>query len=444
MGQEIVYCSRCQVRIVGSDFEKGDAFRVGEQSACSRCAMDLLATAPLAVQQQILEQKKRVLDRKIAPPAPALSRGLTGSSTQVRQTTPAEGPSRTSIAVLAGIGLTLVLLVGMVVMSSKPPPAPAPAPKSAETGPSAHELAAQGALKVAISYAREHPGEFDEPARMFEKIASEYARTPAAGEAKRELEAIARRRREAVAAELATVLSRSREMAAGTEYQKAVDALEAARKKNADPLWTRPIDEKLKEYSDAMAKEFPGQRDRAVDARKRGAASELHLVRTQVERWGSARYKEELEAAILTVVPPIAAKEDGSLRLRVADATLQGNVKFRRTTGEWNIIQGWGSEKDYLEWTAAPRHAGPYTLKLNYACPKEMKTTPFGGQFSVSVAGGESKTFTVEYTADWGDFKTITFGTLTLPGSPCVISVRPVKIQHSLMSLHYLELVPAK
>jgi hypothetical protein len=54
MGQEILYCSRCQTRIVGGDFEKGDAYRVGEQVVCGKCGMDLLAKAPLEVQKQIL------------------------------------------------------------------------------------------------------------------------------------------------------------------------------------------------------------------------------------------------------------------------------------------------------------------------------------------------------------------------------------------------------
>ncbi len=32
MGQEILYCSKCQTRLVGADFEKGQAFRIAVTS----------------------------------------------------------------------------------------------------------------------------------------------------------------------------------------------------------------------------------------------------------------------------------------------------------------------------------------------------------------------------------------------------------------------------
>jgi len=57
MGQEIVYCCRCQNRIVGADFDKGDAYRVGDKSACGKCAMLMLPTVPFAEQQQILDRR---------------------------------------------------------------------------------------------------------------------------------------------------------------------------------------------------------------------------------------------------------------------------------------------------------------------------------------------------------------------------------------------------
>src|SRR5688500_18297593 len=140
MGQEILYCSRCQVRIVGTDFEKGDAYRVGEQVACNKCAMEMLATAPLAVQQQILDQKKRAVDRK-AGHAPPLSRGLTGSSTAMRTPLPVRPAtsSKGPLAALIGIGVMVAFLVIILLMSGgspTPPPAPAPAPKAAASGPS--------------------------------------------------------------------------------------------------------------------------------------------------------------------------------------------------------------------------------------------------------------------------------------------------------------------
>ncbi|HEX7898440.1 MAG TPA: hypothetical protein VF950_11815 [Planctomycetota bacterium] len=430
MGQEIVYCSRCQTRIVGADFDKGEAFRVDEGTACAKCAMGLLSTAPLAIQKQILDQKKRALDKKLQP-APTPRRPMPAVA--------APKPSRLPVAALAVMGLAVLLCAGLMLRSGG---SPAPAPPAAPAGPSERDLAAQGALKVAVSYAKDHPAELDEQAKIFGKITREYAGTPAGAEAKRQLEQVERRREEAKAVELAAVLTRAREMAAKERYQEAVDLLEGARK--SSPEAARPLNEKTKELTDAMAARFPALKERAVAARKSDAAAELQQVRDLVATWGSPRYKEELESALALAVPPIAAKKDGTLYLPVADAALRGSDKLRRTPGEWGATQSWHHVTDYVEWTAAPRAAGTYTIKLTYACPKvDNQGYKFGGDFAVAVAGGESKTFTVEHTAAWSEFKMITFGTLRLPATPCVITIRPVKVISSLMSLRNLQLVPA-
>lgn len=409
MGQEILYCGRCQVRIVGGDFEKGEAYRVGEQVACHKCAMEMLATAPLPIQQQILDQKKKALDRKTGS-LPAVSRGLTGSSTAVRTAKTAEGSKAPVAAIVGvGVGVALAIVIGAVVMSSgSTPPAPPPVkpvpPPAVAPGPPPKDFAAG---------------------------------------AKRELEAAERKRKELAGAEQTALLSRAREIGVNGEYQKAADLLAAARKNHPDADWTKPIDDRIQELEKTMASEFPALRDKAVDARKREGTAELSLIREKVARWGSARYTEELEKSLVDAFPPVTPK-GGVIKLALAEATLQGNNKFRRTTGEWKIIQNWIDEKDSLAWNVAPRQAGVYTIRMNYAVPKEMNGKPFGGEFEIAVAGGEAKQFTVEPTASWGEFKTIAYGTITLPATTCTITVRPVRIQHNLMSLHYIELVAPK
>ena len=445
MGQEIQYCSRCQVRIMGTDFEKGEAYRVGEQVACNTCAMGMLATAPLAVQQQILDQKKRAIDKKAAP-APSVSRGLAGSSTAMRTPVQPARSAKGPLAALVGIGAMVAFLLVILLKSGgspAPPPAPAPAPKVAAPGPSPQVIAAQGALQAAKSFARDNPTKIDEQTALFEKIVTDHARTPSADEARRELEAIARKRKEGVAAERTSLLSRAREMSGNGEYQKAADLLAGARKNHAEPEWTKPIDDRIQELEKTMAAEFPALRDKAVDARKRDGTAELQLMRDKVARWGSARYTEELEKALAEVFPPITPK-DGALKLWIAEATLQGNNKFSRTKGTWSVIQHWSHLNDYVEWSVLPPQAGTYTIKMNYALPKEMKGTLFGGEVEIAVAGGEKKQLVLESTASWADFKTITYGTLTLPATTCTVTIRPIKIVTSLMSLRFVELVPVK
>jgi hypothetical protein len=406
MGQEVLYCSTCQVRVVGGDFEKGEAYRVGDNVACRKCAMGMLATAPLPQQQQILDQRKKALDKKTGA-NPAVARGLTGSSTAVRTAKVAEAP-KLPLAVVAGIVAVLLIVLGILMMSGRTPPPPPPRPV---TPP---------------------PVVLPVPAPK-----------DTAAEAKREAEAAERKRKEQVAAEQTALLSRAREMGVNAEYQTAADLLADGRKKYPDPDWTKPIDDRIQELEKTMAAEFPALRDRAVEARKRDGTSELALIREMVAHWGSARYTEELEKSLAAVFPPVKDK-GGVLKLEVADATMQGNNKFKRTTGDWKIIQYWYHPKDYLEWTAQPRQAGVYTVRMNYALPKEMNNQPVGGEVEMIVSGSESKRFVVVPTNGWGDFKTITFDTITLPSTTCTITIRPVKIQQALFSLRFVELVPAK
>src|SRR5687767_7212480 len=46
MGQEILYCYKCQTRLLGSEFEKGKAFKVGGKASCAVCVKELLDAVP--------------------------------------------------------------------------------------------------------------------------------------------------------------------------------------------------------------------------------------------------------------------------------------------------------------------------------------------------------------------------------------------------------------
>jgi hypothetical protein len=372
MGQEILYCSRCQTRIVGGDFERGEAYRVGEQVACGKCGLELLSKAPLDVQKQILEQKQKAIQNKEQKGAPAKPpRVPTGSSTQVRSNSGEPQPSRAMIGILIGVGITLVILVGMLVMSSSPPapapvsrppspPPPAPAPPP---GPSPREIAAQGAFQVAAAFAKDHPADLDEQAKLFEKIATEFEGTPACLDARRELERIAQKRREAEA-ERSAQLAREQELAAA-------------------------------------------------------------------------------KAASPAQPPALQPKANGNLLLRVAEATVVGSKIKRIGEGDWSLLQTWNDTRDYVEWTVVVPQAGTYTLKCNYACPKEHLGKPYGGEFSFMV-GEQAQRFTVEPTKTWGDFTTVSYGTVPLPAGTSKITVRPVKVINNLMSLRFVQLVPLK
>ena len=48
MGQEIVYCNKCQTRLIGSDFDKGKAFRLQNEGAAAEVLRDVTGL-PFAV-----------------------------------------------------------------------------------------------------------------------------------------------------------------------------------------------------------------------------------------------------------------------------------------------------------------------------------------------------------------------------------------------------------
>jgi len=53
MGFELVYCYKCQKRLIEDDFKEGAALRVGTHTSCLGCADELL-------QQLTPEQQKTV------------------------------------------------------------------------------------------------------------------------------------------------------------------------------------------------------------------------------------------------------------------------------------------------------------------------------------------------------------------------------------------------
>jgi hypothetical protein len=131
MGHEIVYCASCQCQLRGSDFEKGKAGRVANQSYCSDCLARLALTPDAAAAKEPVA------------PAPAAAR----PAPTARHTASDRGPSA---AVVGAIVAVLVVILGLaaLTMTSTPtrpsvsapteppapvarvePPAPPPPPR---------------------------------------------------------------------------------------------------------------------------------------------------------------------------------------------------------------------------------------------------------------------------------------------------------------------------
>ena len=145
MGQEILYCYKCQNRLLGSEFEKGKAFKVGGQASCANCVKDLLGSVPEAASETDRGRKLQSTSR-IPVQASESGSGKFKPAT-VRATAPPPPPpvkSKTG-ALIGGVAAIVVVLILLgVAMSTHSParrnegappdPAPAPAPPTPPLG----------------------------------------------------------------------------------------------------------------------------------------------------------------------------------------------------------------------------------------------------------------------------------------------------------------------
>jgi hypothetical protein len=158
MGQEILYCFKCQTRLMGSDFDRGKAFRVDSQAACPDCVRSLLAHLPDPDAE--IERLKRT-----HVPKPA---GTPSSSTKLPQVSTSRipvqpprtldappRPSRTPQLIAAAVGVLVVIVLLAVVFSGsdrrptpmatptptpQPDPTPGPGPRPPPVDPVARDL----------------------------------------------------------------------------------------------------------------------------------------------------------------------------------------------------------------------------------------------------------------------------------------------------------------
>src|SRR5262245_27815071 len=68
MGHEIVYCSKCQNRLLPGDFERGTGLKSEGVASCDKCSADVIKLLPAEKIQEFLREIARV--KKTAPPPP--------------------------------------------------------------------------------------------------------------------------------------------------------------------------------------------------------------------------------------------------------------------------------------------------------------------------------------------------------------------------------------
>src|SRR5579864_8220589 len=136
MGQEILYCSKCQTQLRSADFEKEKAYRLHNSVFCYKCARESVHSLPpetikqllgqIARQEEAAEKKNSSTSRilrvvEIRPSKTISQRRTVGSRA------PAPGPA----AWIALGALSVVTLLVWVIASGGSEPKTAPRPPAA-------------------------------------------------------------------------------------------------------------------------------------------------------------------------------------------------------------------------------------------------------------------------------------------------------------------------
>ncbi|HLY75118.1 MAG TPA: hypothetical protein VKU80_13440 [Planctomycetota bacterium] len=326
MGQEIVYCFKCQKRILGADYAKGLAFQLENNSCCSACAVVVLDTLPPKAKEQLLGKMFKATQERQS----TSSGSVKAKSGQVRESTTsripvlsrpvsnprlqAGAPARNSMPLILGIGaLVAVVLVLWIVgfsggtasisppesgarrraPSAEPPPDPGPSPEEKRRSESAKE-----ALRKAREFAQAHPKDLEGQTQQWRTALAEAERTGYEADAKRELDRTLIRATEAAGEDLAQFEREVRKLKDRKDFKAALDTLSRERERRATPEWTAASENLEREVRETAARLLAELKAKAVAARDRGAQDEVAAAKAEVARWGLVEPAAELTAAL--------------------------------------------------------------------------------------------------------------------------------------------------
>jgi len=267
VGHEIVYCAGCQTQLRSIEFEKGKAFRIESRFFCFAC----------------VSKDPNLLPSELLLPEAAPTPPGTGSGPRITPAAPPRrGPNAEHPTGLLWIGLCGAAgVIGLVVIVALAAGRPSP-PPSARAAPEVAEPAPPDPLPETLPPVREERPE------------------PRVRETPRNVdpETAQKKEREARETELASLDQEVRAACAKEEFHHAIGLLEKAGARHPGGEWTMWIEKRtadLHKQADAL---YAPLREKALSARRRGAASEARAVAEQVARWGLPRLRDDLERAL--------------------------------------------------------------------------------------------------------------------------------------------------
>ena len=325
MGQEIVYCFKCQKRILGTEVAKGLAYQVENQMCCSTCVVLIMDTLTPKAKEQLLAKMYQAGQAKQSASSgglKAMPGPLSSSSTRKIPTQPGPlpgAPARddsSSTPMVVGISVAVVAVVLIAVAfsgGSSPAPAPTPSPvvkrpppppppPPPDPGLSSEEKrraeTAREAMRKARDFAQANPKDVEGQLRLWRSALLDAARTGYEAEAKRELDRTELRAKEAAGAELGELDRQVRGPLHRRDFKAAQGILDEARGRRSTAEWASLVDRLQLELQETIARVFIEVKEKAIAARDRGAKAEVDAAKADVARWGLPQYVAELDQAL--------------------------------------------------------------------------------------------------------------------------------------------------
>jgi hypothetical protein len=335
MGQEILYCSKCQTQLRSADFDHQKAYRLHNSVFCLKCARDSVhALPPETIQQLIAQiaQQEGAAEKKNSSTSRILrvAEIRPGKSTPVRR---AAGPAGMGTAgwITLGVLAMAAMLVAVVVSgpseprstprvpsspvaAQTPPPLPRPGPEAPAPQPSppaappapagTFDSEATESLKRAREFARTNPGDLVGQIALFEKAAWDSSGTPLQDAAQRDLESLKTKDRSLALKELPGLLDPVRASASREEFGQALTLLERGRKQHAVSEWTGPVEKAMKELRGQADGIYGPLKEKAIATARSGASRELQAIRERIAKWSLEEFRTDLERELSLAIPP--------------------------------------------------------------------------------------------------------------------------------------------
>lgn len=338
MGQEVVYCPRCQSRVTGADLEKGKAVRVGGVLVCLNCLTpEEKAEAQRAAPRPAARKESHPRSPVELTTSSSRMKAVKSSSTARQAAINAEEeapPPRRRIVLIAAAAGGVLVVVGVILFlllkpkagdSSGPQPAPAAVTPVAPTKPAVPAPS---------------------PPRTGEM-------TPAL-----------RADLEALRIEISGPLSQN-------NIRVALAILDRAKERHEEPGWAEGLAALEREIGDRARIRFKEIMDRSADAAGRQAVEELRAARAEIAGWGSSFEKiakefDDAFGGILAAAPAAPAPAPPSTPVPVPDAKSPEPAApaappwetARKYLEPWQKAMFYATRRDYLRAASEVKAAG--------------------------------------------------------------------------------------